>query len=265
MKLKFSYIAYTVVAIALVIGVSRAYALTGPRGSAPAQSDISTPINNSAEVQIKKGALITLSSFGHLAGTDFGIIPEWFPEDTGTQVDVLRKNMLSLMQAHKPGTIVDSETGLILAPWLFATKILTHNIIVGGSSNQTDELPSVAPLAALPVTVADDGFLKVDLVSRGVANNSVEGTQAISIYTGNMCKNYTTITVDAPMLELNSTLPGQPLADMIARQVRLTDSFPHRDSVLSYTDATYTEPMGGTIWTTIQVVNGQLQLVPNTQ
>lgn len=272
MKLKFSYIAYTVIAIALVIGVSRAYALTGPRGSAPSQSEIFTPINNSSELQIKKGALTTTGAFGYVSpGGVVGFWPDWFPESSGNFNDIVIENGLSIIPRMTPGSIIigpKGDGGLVLAPWLFTTKMITHNITVGGSGNQDEEIPEVGPLTSLPGTAFDDGFLKVDLSSRGTSNNSIEGTQAIRIYTNNtggMCSSYTTIKVDAPMLELKTGNTNQSMADMIARQVRLTDNYPHRDSVLSYSPATYNEPLGGTIWATIQVVNGQLQLVPNTQ
>lgn len=245
MKLKFSYLTYAIILIALVIGVSRVYALTGPASTAPTQSEIPTPVNNSGEVQIKKGSVTTkgdlgsssyCGSIGNFAWYDL------FPENSN-------QDARSVASSNPVSTCIQGgaaiATGFLVSPWGFFTQIITSSVIVGDSSSQSGNLPAVSEPQS-----ADPTSMKLDLVGRGTANNSVEGTQAISIYSGNLCSTYTTITVNGPAIGFNSSA-NSGTADVLARQVRLTAGNPKPDSVFTGT------------WATLKVENGQIVATPN--
>lgn len=251
---------YTIGIVAILLAVTagfRVYALVGPTGSAPSQSEIATPINNSSESQIKNAALISKEGFG--AGTPWvqtstgyqvpGILGDmirsdiFFPENSGQALPVT-------MQEHK-NHILSPKSVIIMAPtivspWGFFTRVFSSSLIIGGT-NTVSDLPSViVPLQDNPYSV------KIDLVGRGAGNNSIAGTQAISIY-ANMCSTYTTIRVPSPEISfIGSSGNYFDPVDMLARQVRLTGGNPKPNSVLT-----------GTTWSTVQVVNGQIQLIPN--
>ncbi len=267
MKLKFSYIAYVVIAAALVIGVSRAYALIAPIAPAPSQSEIYTPINNSGESQTKKGPLISQEGFGSgtplwFNGTNYqtdgsvgrtGSRVDYFPEDSFKDLSTLMRDPLNSI--FTPTSTLITARALV-SPWGFFTRVISSSLIIGGT-NTVSDLPSVVPPSE------DATAVKINLIGRGTASNSIEGTQAISIYTGNQCSTYTTIRVPGSELSfVRSSGNNFEGADIIARQVRLTDGNPKPNSVLMGTVVS----SGGTltsVWGTPQVVNGQIQLVPN--
>lgn len=251
MKLKFSYIAYTVIAIALVIGVSRAYALTAPRSTPPTQSEISAPINNSGEAQTKIGSLITKNDLGATSPVNCGNIRilAWydvFPENSGQDVSATQSNAVTPC-AQGGGAVTSS---FMVSPWAFFTQAISSSVIVGDNSTQSGDLPTVSEPAG-----SDPTSMKLDLVGRGTANNSRAGTQAISILAGNMCSTYTTINVDQTQIAFNSSV-NSGKADVLARQVRLTAGNPQPNSVLI-------QGSGSSKWATLTVVNDQIVLTPN--
>jgi hypothetical protein len=249
MNIKLSYIITPVALIIAVISVSRVYALTGPQANAPIQSEISTPINNSSEIQVKKGSVTTkgdlgpLSLCGGVGNLNWG---DYFPENSG-------QSFGPAYSANQVSPCIQGAaaiaTGFLVSPWGFFTQIITSSVIVGSPGSQSADLPEVSE----PVS-ADPTSMKLDLIGRGTENNSISGTQAINIYT-NSCSTYTTITVDKPQITFNSSA-NSGTADLLARQVRLTAGNPQENSVLI-------KASSGSTWATLSVVNDQIELTPN--
>lgn len=245
MKLKFSYIAYAVILIALVIGVSRAYALTGPTGSAPSQPTMYVPVNNSPEPQTKKGSFLSGAGFG--AG--FRQVSNFTTPPTYSDWALLANN----------GGIKSENA--IVSPWGFFTfGILTgtgSSVSVGSSDADSSLLPTIDQPASTGTS------LKLDMVGRGTGNNSASGTTGMSILAGNnnSCTSYVTVRVNAPALKFSKTDSSDAAvdhADVIARGIQLKGGSPAKDSVLVSIDA-----QGRATWAKATVVGGQVQLTPN--
>lgn len=236
MKLKFSYLAYAITLIVLAIGVSRVYALTGPSSSAPTQPEIAVPVNHSEEMQTKKGGITT-----QIEGVSAGLI---FPTILPAPIEIYAK-----------GQTVQSSNKII-SPWGFFTKfhVGKGKLEIGRNADDSSLLPPIKDVNTTGSSVI------IDLQGRGTANNSDAGTKAMSIYTGdsgNSCSTYTTIRTNTPGVEFKTTASDR--ADIIAQQVQLKGGNPTRNSVLVSVDGN-----GRATWATATVVNGQIQLVPNT-
>ncbi len=276
MKIKLPHILTVTVLTIAIVSASRAYALAGPGATAPSQSNIYAPVNNSSELQIKGGSLLnSMEGFG--AGSGLGDylvndvnyfqrgVCEFFPEIAeNSDPRVHARNLLAACSGPSgtgtmhPAYVAGASIGAtkaLLSPWGLFTNIIAKKIRIGGAGNDSAALPPIAPI---PTTGSP---IVLDLQGRGTSNNSTSGTQGISIYTGNTCSTYATIRTNTPVvqfskLETNGTVINK--ADILARQVQLKSGNPARNDVLVSVDAA-----GHATWGKVTVVGNQLQVVPN--
>ena len=194
--------------------------------------------------------MTTKGDLGATSGCSVFPLISWydlFPENSNQDARTFLDNSAS--PCIQGGALIAS--GFLVSPWGFFTQVITSSVIVGSSSPQSGDLPAVSE----PVS-ADPTSMKLDLIGRGTGNNSIEGTQAIKVYAGNICSTYTTITVNQDQIGFNSSVNSGG-ADILARQVRLTAGNPRANSVLT------AGSNGVSSWATLTVVNNQIVLTPN--